>query len=131
MLGKEKITLSSLRIEQARRLLFFKHEERPLLVTPHKLVIGRSGPDELNRGFSKVNVAFTLPPGSYATLVIKRLFHFSWSRSHETEHADQVAGRVAPAPKPPPPPRERPRGFLERQREKKQRRSRNQRAGKS
>ena len=42
---------------------------------PSKLVLGRTQPDELNRGFAKLNVAFTLPPGSYATLVVKRLFH--------------------------------------------------------
>jgi len=38
-------------------------------------VLGRTQSDELNRGFAKLNVAFTLPPGSYATLVVKRLFH--------------------------------------------------------
>jgi tRNA pseudouridine13 synthase len=41
-------------------------------------VLGRPQADELNRGSIKVNVAFTLPPGAYATLVVKRLFHFSW-----------------------------------------------------
>ena len=38
-------------------------------------MIGQPLHDELNRGYGKVNVAFTLPPGAYATLVIKRLFH--------------------------------------------------------
>lgn len=76
VLGREKLTLDQLVIPEARGLLFFKHEERPVLVTPHKLVIGRAGDDEINRGYKKVNVAFTLPPGSYATLVVKRLFHF-------------------------------------------------------
>jgi tRNA pseudouridine13 synthase len=75
-LGKDKLTLEQLVIKEAPRLLFFKHEERPLLVQPQKLVIGKPGRDEINRGFMKVNVAFTLPPGSYATLVVKRLFHF-------------------------------------------------------
>lgn len=77
-LGKEKLTLDKLRIEKAPKLLFFKHEERPVLVFPHKLVLGRLSADELNRPLSKLNVAFTLPPGSYATLVVKRLFHFSY-----------------------------------------------------
>lgn len=76
-LGKDKLTLDKLVVEQARRLLYFKHEERPVLCYPHKLVLGRAVPDELNRPHLKVNVAFTLPPGSYATLVVKRLFHFS------------------------------------------------------
>ncbi|MEW5738267.1 MAG: tRNA pseudouridine(13) synthase TruD [Myxococcota bacterium] len=76
VLGKEKLSLADLTIEEAPRLLYFKHELRPVLVYPQKLVIGKVRPDELNRGYSKVNIAFTLPPGSYATLVVKRLFHF-------------------------------------------------------
>ena len=75
VLGKEKLRLEELRIPRRRALLFFKHEERAVLVHPDKLVLGRTQPDELNRGYAKLNVAFTLPPGSYATLVIKRLFH--------------------------------------------------------
>jgi tRNA pseudouridine13 synthase len=77
-LWREKLTLASLRIAQAPQLLFFKHEERPILVYPEKLVIGRVQPDELNRDRLKVNVAFTLGPGAYATLVIRRLFHFCY-----------------------------------------------------
>jgi tRNA pseudouridine13 synthase len=77
VLGKEKLQLEQLRVAGAPRLLFFKHEERPVLVQPSKLVLGRTEPDELNRGSLKLNVAFTLPPGSYATLVVKRLFHAS------------------------------------------------------
>jgi tRNA pseudouridine13 synthase len=76
VLGKEKLTLEQLRIEENPRFLYFKHEERPLLVHPGKLVVGKARPDEMNKGFTKVNIAFTLPPGSYATLVVKRLFHF-------------------------------------------------------
>jgi len=75
VLGKEKLRLDQLRIAGAERLLYFKHEERPVLVQPSKLVLGRTQRDELNRGHGKLNVAFTLPPGSYATLVVKRLFH--------------------------------------------------------
>jgi tRNA pseudouridine13 synthase len=105
-LGKEKLTLDKLRVEAAPKLLWFKHEERPLLVYPHKLIVGRTQPDELNRPLNKVNVAFTLPPGSYATLVVKRLFHFAPSESGETEeshHAvrrerDDAEGRAADGP---------------------------------
>lgn len=77
-LGKEKLTLEGLRVPGAERMLFFKHELRPVLVYPQKLVLGKTTPDEMNRPFLKLNVAFTLPPGSYATLVVKRLFHFSY-----------------------------------------------------
>jgi tRNA pseudouridine13 synthase len=87
VLGKEKLTLERLRVEEAPRLLFFRHEERPVLVYPHKLVLGRPGRDELNRG-QKLNVSFTLPPGSYATLVIKRLFHFAWLEQEEAAQAE-------------------------------------------
>lgn len=87
VLGKEKLTLEALRIEAAPKLLYFKHEERPLLVHPGKLVIGKPRPDELNRGYLKVNIAFTLPPGSYATLVVKRLFHFGVKKETQEDVA--------------------------------------------
>lgn len=122
VLGREKLTLADLRIEEAPRLLYFKHEERPLLVYPQKLVVGKPRPDELNRGYIKVNIAFTLPPGSYATLVVKRLFHFGVEKPARS-------GDVEPEVKPlqkrvdhktgAPVPREDRKGFLARQREKK------------
>lgn len=92
-LGKEKLTLDQLRVPDTR-LLYFRHEERPLLVFPQKLVLGRPEPDELNRGFQKVNVAFTLPPGSYATLVVKRLFHRASPLVDDEGHAP--GSRTAP-----------------------------------
>ncbi|HEU4382409.1 MAG TPA: tRNA pseudouridine(13) synthase TruD, partial [Anaeromyxobacteraceae bacterium] len=73
VLEREGMTLESLRVPGAPQI-HFDHEERPLLVVPGKLVVGVSRPDEENRGRLKVNVAFTLPPGAYATLVVKRLF---------------------------------------------------------
>jgi tRNA pseudouridine13 synthase len=94
VLGKEKLKLEDLLIEEAPKLLYFKHEERPVLVHPGKLVIGKPRPDELNRGFIKVNIAFTLPPGSYATLVVKRLFHFGVKRETAEEVAPKVYTRV-------------------------------------
>lgn len=91
VLGREKLSLAQLRLEASGGRLFFKHEERKVLVYPQKLVLGRPGPDELNRGSLKVNVAFTLPPGSYATLVVKRLFHTTWrEESHDEVRAAQA-----------------------------------------
>jgi tRNA pseudouridine13 synthase len=107
VLAKEKLKLEQLRIEQAPRMLYFKHEERPVLIYPQKLVLGRPGRDEVNRDYQKLNVAFTLPPGSYATLVIKRLFHFSWQEEkHEpppplTEPAQDVKLPPAAVGRPP------------------------------
>lgn len=104
VLGREKLTLKDLVIQEARRLLYFKHEERPVLVFPHKLVLGRPQRDELNRDALKVNVAFTLPPGAYATLVVKRLFHFSWRE----DTAEEI--RAAQRPRLTEPPRQEPAG---------------------
>ena len=59
-----------------------------MLVQPQKLVLGRVAPDELNRGYSKLNVAFTLSPGSYATLVVKRLFHREGAPAEEPKGAE-------------------------------------------
>jgi len=74
VLGKEKIRLEDLKVPNVGGKLFFKHEERPLLIFPYKLVVGKVREDELNPPNKKINVAFTLKPGSYATLLIKRLF---------------------------------------------------------
>ena len=73
VLRREEMSLASLQVPGAPQI-HFDPEERPLLVVPGKLVVGEPSPDELNKGHLKVNVAFTLPPGSYATLVVKRLF---------------------------------------------------------
>ncbi len=122
VLGREKLKLPDLEIEEAPRMLFFKHEERPVLAYPHKLVVGRTQKDELNRGYLKVNVAFTLPPGSYATLVVKRLFHFAWREESDAEVAPRLrVPEAAPAPEPEPAaePPAAPAGFRERQRQRK------------
>ncbi len=87
VLAREDMTLASLRVPGAPQI-HFDPEDRPLLVHPGKLVVGDARPDELNRGRVRVNVAFTLPPGAYATLVLKRLF--SWTLA---------PGRKAPAPR--------------------------------
>ena len=113
VLGREKLTLQDLRIEEASRMLYFKHEERPIVVIPHKLVIGRVQNDDLNRGYLKTNIAFTLPPGAYATLVVKRLFHFeytedtaqqireSWRAPVEEQDGERETADTAYAPRGP------------------------------
>lgn len=113
-LGREKIALKDLVIEEARRMMYFKHEERPLLAFPHKLVLGRPQADELNRGSIKVNVAFTLPPGAYATLVVKRLFHFSWREDTAEEIRATQRPRLAETLQAEAASAQRPSGFSER-----------------
>lgn len=143
-LRRERIRLEDLALPHMPGM-FFKHEERPVVVKPGKLVVGKPQPDELNRGRLKVNIGFTLPPGAYATLVTRRLFWFS-----ELEQEAKERGELHPAaqamltrafggptsevaefveekeePKPEAPLREpRPKmGFLERQRRKKEARA--------
>ena len=111
------ITSSILRRPQTPQL-FFKHEERPLFVVPGKLRVNEPRRDELNRGRLKVNLSFTLPPGAYATLVVRRVLWFADTAGHKPPPA---------ALKPPPLEQPRPKpekvGFLEQQRRKKEARA--------
>src|SRR5919204_2184800 len=88
-LRAEGLRLEDLRVPQTAQL-FFKHEERPLFVVPGKLRANEPRPDELNRGRMKVNLSFTLPPGAYATLVVRRALWFAV----ESPRADQPVGRA-------------------------------------
>ncbi len=92
VLAREGQSLADLAVKDAPQI-HFDPEERPLLVHPGKLVVGEARRDELNRDRLRVNLAFTLPPGAYATLVVKRLFWWTL----------QPGARNAPRPRPPPP----------------------------
>jgi tRNA pseudouridine13 synthase len=76
VLAREDMTLASLAVPGTPEI-HFDPEERPLLVHPGRLALGEALEDEMNRDRLRVNVAFTLPPGAYATLVVKRLFHWT------------------------------------------------------
>jgi tRNA pseudouridine13 synthase len=102
VLAREEQTLADLRVKDTPRI-HFDHEERPLLVHPGKLVVGEARKDEMNRGRLRVNLAFTLPPGAYATLVVKRLF--TWTL--EPGAGKRRPARAAPAPAPRPSAEER------------------------
>ena len=109
--------------------LFFKHEERPLFALPGKLRVNEPRADELNRGRWKLRLSFTLPPGAYATLVVRRVFWFATESRREGTPVGRPWGRpleepARPAPKlrGAPPQKDRPAakvGFLEAQRRKK------------
>jgi len=128
-LRREKLTLPGLSIPNAP--LFFKHEERPLTVVPGKLSAGPAEPDEYFPGKLRVRLSFTLPSGSYATLVVRRLFWFSEAREREVSPEPLKAGALSSpsaAERPRPPeqspdparePRPEPLGFLARQRARK------------
>ena len=53
---------------------FAAKSSRPLVVHPTEIQPGGPDNDELARKRWKVTLRFTLPPGSYATLVIKAAF---------------------------------------------------------
>lgn len=80
VLGREDMGLADLAVPGTPEI-HFDPEDRPLLVQPGRLALGEPREDELNHGRKRVNVAFTLPPGAYATLVVKRLFHWTLAAS--------------------------------------------------
>lgn len=53
--------------------LSLEGEMRKAVVEVKNLTIGKRMPDELNNGKKKVKASFSLPKGSYATMVIKRI----------------------------------------------------------
>jgi tRNA pseudouridine13 synthase len=52
---------------------YFKRGNRPALVFPEGLAAEADAADELNPGRRRVTLRFSLPRGSYATLVVRRL----------------------------------------------------------
>jgi tRNA pseudouridine13 synthase len=126
VLGREDMGLADLAVPGTPEI-HFDPEDRPLLVQPGKLAVGEPQADELNRGRHRVNVAFTLPPGAYATLVVKRLFHWTLAPSGATKAArdhEKASGvrppRASGQRRPEAP---RPEGFLARRRAEKEARA--------
>ena len=143
-LRKEKLSLEDLRAPKIDAF-HFKHEERPLVIFPGKLRASAPRADEENRGRKKVVLSFTLPPGAYATLVVRRTLWYALPehakeaprprpmrqgpraarppRSLRAEAApvEQAVEAAPEAPKAPPAPQVKTpkKGFLERQRERK------------
>ncbi len=96
---REEMSLASLAVPKTPEI-HFDHEERPLLSHPGRLTVGDTRPDDLNDGRFKVNVAFTLPPGAYATLVVKRLFWWTLEPgARKKEEAAEKALAAIPRPK--------------------------------
>jgi tRNA pseudouridine13 synthase len=75
-LAREKIRLAQLGLPDVPGM-GMKHEDRPLLVVPPRLSVVDPRPDELQPGRLKITLAFTLPPGAYATLLVKRTLWFA------------------------------------------------------
>lgn len=74
VLAEEGITLRSFSLNKMRfRGIRFKQHWRPVIMTPKDMRILTIEPDDRYPGKKKLSLTFTLPPGSYATLVVKRL----------------------------------------------------------
>lgn len=70
---KEKgIKRSNFRTSVLRKV-YFRSFQRKVLVVPEDLKVLEEGEDKLNRGRKKVEIEFSLPRGSYATIITKRL----------------------------------------------------------
>jgi tRNA pseudouridine13 synthase len=74
VIDTEGITLRDFSLRAMRfRGVRFKPFKRNAVVYPERLTHSIPENDELYRGKQKMKIAFTLPPGAYATLLIKRL----------------------------------------------------------
>ncbi len=112
-LKHEQLSLSRFRIPSEE--IFFREEPRSLVLLPQGLKVDGPERDEAHRGRQKVRLRFTLPRGSYGTLVVRRLFLGSPNlksltaprsapRDKETRHGDEkrsdTRGKRAGGPAP-------------------------------
>jgi tRNA pseudouridine13 synthase len=78
VLFKEGMTLQNLAIESDTGN-FFKSRPRKVLLIPEDFIISKPIRDEINSKANsqrfKIQISFSLPKGSYATIVTKRLFN--------------------------------------------------------
>ncbi len=75
VLERDGLRLQDVKLPFRIRGLFFKPYERSALLTPTGIRASPPQPDDLYPGRSKLRLSFTLPPGAYATIVVKRLYH--------------------------------------------------------
>lgn len=73
LLQEEKVEQRQFRLKKLAKT-FFGKGRRDALMAPAGLS-STTGDDELNRGRRKMTLSFELPKGSYATVLLKRLFH--------------------------------------------------------
>lgn len=72
ILAREGLTPTMLKIRRLRTA-FIKSVDRPLWLAPGDLVAEAPVPDDRNPGHLAWRLSFTLPPGAYATILLKRL----------------------------------------------------------
>ncbi len=73
VLAREGLELEGMKLTLRLRGLYFKPYPRRALLRPAELRARGPADDELYPGHHKLELSFTLPPGSYATVVVKRL----------------------------------------------------------
>jgi tRNA pseudouridine13 synthase len=73
VLAREGLRLDQLELKMRIRGVFFKAYPRKAVVVPDHLKASGVEPDDLYPGSKKLLLSFFLPPGSYATMLIKRL----------------------------------------------------------
>jgi tRNA pseudouridine13 synthase len=72
-LVREGLTLRDMKLPFRMQGLFFKPYARKGVVVPEKLKVSEPAEDDLYPGTRKMTLDFRLPPGSYATILVKRL----------------------------------------------------------
>ena len=73
VLAREGLELEDMKLGLRVRGLYFKPYPRRALVRPGELRSRGPADDDLYPGKQKLELGFTLPPGSYATILVKRL----------------------------------------------------------
>jgi tRNA pseudouridine13 synthase len=73
VLAREGLTLDSFRLRLRVRGLYFKGYSRTGLTRPERLLASEPCPDDLYPGRVALTLSFALPPGSFATILVKRL----------------------------------------------------------
>ncbi|MEO0098651.1 MAG: tRNA pseudouridine(13) synthase TruD [candidate division WOR-3 bacterium] len=73
VLKKEGLKVSDLKLKLKMRGIYFKPYLRKAITIPQDLEISGLEEDEIYPGKMKLRINFFLPPGSYATVLIKRL----------------------------------------------------------
>ncbi|MEO0123793.1 MAG: tRNA pseudouridine(13) synthase TruD [candidate division WOR-3 bacterium] len=75
VLDQEGIGLKDFKLNKMRfRGVRFKSFLRPAIIFPKDFSIGEAEQDEIYNNKKKMLIKFILPPGSYATILVKRLF---------------------------------------------------------
>jgi tRNA pseudouridine13 synthase len=73
LMRRESINVDDFIIKQIPELSL-EGENRKAFIEVHDFRIGELEEDDLNSGKNKIKISFSLPKGSYATMVVKRLF---------------------------------------------------------